>query len=90
MKLIFAILLICITTSAFADTYVRGHTRKDGTYVEPHYRSSPDNSKFNNYSSEGNLNPYSGKEGKVDPYKVDTPYQLNPSLSDPYKNSYGN
>jgi len=31
------------------DVYVNGYTRKDGTYVRPHSRSSPDNDLSNNY-----------------------------------------
>lgn len=30
-------------------TKVNGYSRKDGTYVRPHYRSSPDNDKSNNF-----------------------------------------
>lgn len=63
-------LLICIfalatlTGQAFAkDTYVRGHYRKDGSYVQPHYRSAPDSTVTNNYSFEGNRNPYTGNVG---------------------------
>lgn len=56
--------LLCIftsvfITSAFADTYVRGYHRKDGTYVEPHYRTNPDSRKDNNYSN-GAYNPHKG------------------------------
>lgn len=31
------------------DVRVRGYYRKDGTYVRPHIRSSPDRYKWNNY-----------------------------------------
>lgn len=58
------------TSSVMAQVHVRGHTRKDGTYVAPHYRSSPDGSKANNWSTKGNINPYTGKEGTVNPYKT--------------------
>lgn len=53
---------------AFADTYVNGYTRSDGTYVQPHYRSSPNNTTLDNYSTRGNTNPYTGRQGTVDPY----------------------
>lgn len=53
--------------SAFADTYVRGYTKKNGTYVAPHYRSSPDSSTSNNWSTKGNVNPYTGKRGTKNP-----------------------
>lgn len=43
--------------------YVSGHTRKDGTYVAPHYRSAPNSTKADNWSTKGNVNPYTGKAG---------------------------
>jgi len=46
---------------------VRGYYRKDGTYVQPHYRSAPDGSPYNNWSTKGNVNPYTGEEGRKDP-----------------------
>ena len=48
------------TTSA---VHVRGHLRSNGTYVAPHYRSTPDGRFSNNWSSRGNINPYTGKLG---------------------------
>ncbi len=51
------------------DVSVRGHTRKDGTYVQPHHRKAPNSSKLDNYSTKGNVNPYTGKEGTVDPFR---------------------
>jgi hypothetical protein len=47
------------------DTYVPGYTRSDGTYVQGHYRTLPDASRSNNYSSEGNVNPYTGRRGST-------------------------
>ena len=44
---------------------VGGYTRKDGTYVAPHYRSAPDGSFYNNWSTKGNVNPYTGTPGTV-------------------------
>ena len=35
--------------------------RPDGSYVQPHWRSSPDGIPQNNFSYPGNLNPYTGK-----------------------------
>jgi len=43
--------------------YVRGHVRSNGSYVMPHYRSSPDRSFWNNWSTRGNVNPYTGQLG---------------------------
>jgi hypothetical protein len=42
---------------------VRGYTRKDGTYVAPHMRSAPDGTTSNNWSTKGNVNPYTGQAG---------------------------
>ena len=54
MKLIHALLLVVISNAALADTYVKGYTHKDGTYVEGHTRSSPDQYRYNNYNSQSN------------------------------------
>lgn len=50
-------------SSAFAQVYVQPHQRSDGTHVEGHYRSSPNHTDRDNYSTRGNINPYTGKEG---------------------------
>ena len=42
---------------------VRGHFRDDGTYVAPHMRSREDGVFENNWSTSGNVNPYTGKAG---------------------------
>jgi hypothetical protein len=46
---------------------VRPYTKKDGTQVEGHHRSGPDGSKNNNWSTKGNVNPYTGKPGTKEP-----------------------
>lgn len=43
--------------------WVNGYVRSDGTYVKGHWRSSPDNSFYNNWSTLGNINPYTGEYG---------------------------
>ena len=76
--------LLAAAVPVFAgDTYVRGYTRKDGTYVQPHFRSAPDGNRFNNWSTQGNVNPYTGKEGTRDPYAT------NPSSSTFGGNNWG-
>lgn len=57
------------TKSSAGSTRVRGYTKKDGTYVAPHHRTKPDKSKTNNWSSKGNVNPYTGKKGSKNPDK---------------------
>jgi hypothetical protein len=45
------------------DVSVRGYFRRDGTYVQPHMRSAPDGNFWNNWSTKGNVNPYTGQPG---------------------------
>lgn len=71
MKTMFLLLALAATsTSAIADSHVRGYYKKDGTYVAPHVRTSPNQTKVDNYSTKGNYNPYTGKQGTKDPYKT--------------------
>jgi hypothetical protein len=50
-----------------------GYITKNGTYVAPSIATNPNATKVDNYSSKGNVNPYTGKEGTVDPYKYEAP-----------------
>ena len=59
--------LLCSSGVVFADEYVHGYQRKDGTYVQPHHHSEPDGNPYNNYSYPGNTNPYTGKTAPGDP-----------------------
>lgn len=69
MKTILAVAL-CFATTAFAsDESVGGYMRRDGTYVPPHHRTTPNETKMDNYSTQGNVNPYTGQAGRVDPYQ---------------------
>lgn len=81
----FFIGLICLlsTVGAEAAVHVRGYFRKNGTYVAPHYRSSPDSSVWNNWSTKGNVNPYTGKAGTKDAvtgFSGGTPAQVVPPV----------
>ena len=73
LSLAFLVALIAgtfsLSTSVEAATRIRGYTTRRGTYVMPHYRSTRDSSRFNNYSTRGNYNPYTGKKGYTSPYK---------------------
>lgn len=51
------------TGSKSSSTHVHGYTKKDGIYVEPHQRSTPDKRFENNYTTKGNQNPTTGKDG---------------------------
>jgi hypothetical protein len=63
MGLFLSGLLITTSSTAYANVHVNGYFRKDGTYVQPHYRSNPDGNFYNNWSTKGNINPYTGEEG---------------------------
>ena len=52
---------------ADAAVRVKGYFRKDGTYVQPHYRSNPDGNPYNNWSFPGNINPFTGKVAPGNP-----------------------
>ena len=69
-------IILFVATSFGGDVYVRGYYRSDGTYVQPHYRSAPDGNPWNNFSTYGNVNPYTGQPG----YRRPDSY---------YGNSYG-
>jgi hypothetical protein len=82
-KLIIALALSTIAAGAIArDVQVDGYYRKDGTYVAPHHRTSPDSRRDNNYGSQGNMNPYTGQMGTIDPYIQPQPQ---PYAQPPYR-----
>ena len=58
LRVTFGLLVFTFCASAaLADVYVDGYYRKDGSYVKPHYRSDPDSTPNNNWSTRGNINP---------------------------------
>lgn len=59
--------LLAVAGQAIAADRVQGHVRKDGTYVQPYYRTSPNETARDNYSTRGNANPYTGRQGTVNP-----------------------
>jgi hypothetical protein len=71
LAIIFSIALVFgFISSVSAATRVRGYYKPStGSYVQPYYRSNSDSSRFNNYSTKGNYNPYTGKKGYIDPWR---------------------
>lgn len=84
--------LAVFSNAALADTYVQGHTRSDGTYVQGHYRSEANSTRSDNYSSQGNTNPYTGERGSQrNEYSNPPAYNsTNPSAPppNPYSGTY--
>ena len=68
MTLVIMMLLLSIFASeSLSQVFVRGYYRQDGTFVQPHYRTFPNATTLDNWSTKGNVNPYTGKEGTKDP-----------------------
>jgi len=85
--LVISLILTATASTAIADSYVSGYTRRDGTYVAPYYRSSPDSSYNNNWSVSPNINPYTGQQGSRSPtWNSQTPSFNSPSYN--YRPSY--
>lgn len=68
MKSLLLLASLLIGSLASADVYVDGYTRSNGTYVAPYHRSSPNGTTLDNYSTQGNTNPYTGSTGYRNPY----------------------
>ena len=91
MRYSLALAALVLAAPAFArDVYVQPHVRNDGTYVQGHMRSTPDSSRLNNYSTEGNYNPYTGQAGTQNPYPAYNPqpmpaYPSFPAYQNPYE-----
>jgi len=58
---------LIISQILFSQVKVSGYTKKNGTYVEPYFRSSPNSNPYDNYSFPGNTNPYTGKTSTGNP-----------------------
>ncbi len=69
--LLFAILvastLVAQTVNAVPSHRVNAYTTKRGTHVQAHRQTNPDHSRLNNWSTKGNVNPYTGKPGTKKP-----------------------
>jgi hypothetical protein len=84
------IILLTFSTTGFGQVHVKGYTKSNGTYVEPHTRSSPNSSPYDNYSYPGNTNPYTGKiaTGNPDTYIKNNSKNSEPSTSDIWVEGY--
>ncbi|MFH0771091.1 MAG: hypothetical protein V1933_00525 [Candidatus Omnitrophota bacterium] len=70
-----AVILFVISSTVFAKTVrVKGGLTKSGSYKMPSCRTSPNKTKLDNWSTKGNVNPYTGKKGTADPFG----FKLNP------------
>ena len=73
-KLVVGAVLIALAGPVMAkEVSVRGYVRSDGTYVQPHQQTAPNDTRQDNWSSKPNVNPYTGKQGTVDPWTPKAP-----------------
>jgi hypothetical protein len=67
-KLILSILFIVtgatVNAQSFGnDAWTNGYFNNSGTYVNGYYHTQPNNTNWDNYSTKGNLNPYTNEYG---------------------------
>jgi len=43
--------------------YQKGYLKSDGAYIEGHYKTQPNDTNSDNFSTSGNLNPYTRQSG---------------------------
>jgi hypothetical protein len=55
--------LFLFVVDTLAYVRVKPYFRRNGTYVQPHFRSNPNSFKYDNWSFRGNVNPFSGRRG---------------------------
>lgn len=79
-----AALLMCGSAFAQGVVYRDGYVRKDGVYVPPSYATKPNNTKLDNFSTQGNINAYTGQAGTVNPNAFP---QSPPLISHPKRDS---
>lgn len=83
-QLVIILISFCLLSSAYAKksssgsykshgsssmTNVHGYTKKNGTFVAPHKRTTPNHTQRDNWTSKPNQNPYTGKDGTKEPQR---------------------
>ena len=80
MRKLLALSLLLTPIAAQAQgVYVQPHVRSDGTYVQGHWRSSPNSTRSDNWSTRPNINPYNGRVGTNSPYPTTPSYPSYPT-----------
>ena len=81
---LFLIAFLFTTALSFAQVSVKGYYRSNGTYVQPHQRTAPNYTRNDNYSTIGNVNPYTGKAGTLPRDGYTTSQQTSSSSTSTY------
>ena len=55
--------LVSILSYAQQTVYVKAYVKSDGTYVQTHFRTAPNHTVWDNWSTYPNVNPYTGTVG---------------------------
>lgn len=55
--------------------YIRPYVKSNGKIVNGYLKTYQNNTKFDNFSTKGNINPFTGKKGTVNPYRVPSVYK---------------
>lgn len=73
-RIIITILILALNTfqsksqqKSSTDVPVKSYERRDGTTVPSHFRTTPNYTNQDNFSTKGNTNPYNGKKGTINP-----------------------
>jgi hypothetical protein len=69
MKTFALLLALAIPASAQRHVHVRSSITRNGEYRQSHARSYPNRTRFDNYSTRGNTNPFTGSKGHRKAYK---------------------
>ena len=56
---------------------VNGYIRSNGTYVQPHHRTSSNGTINDNYTTYPTVNPYTGRQGRISPDRYTAPRSYN-------------
>lgn len=57
------IFLLFFSLETLSHQKVKGYHRKNGKIVQAYQRTRKNKNKFDNFSAEGNINPFTGKKG---------------------------
>ena len=84
----FVVCFFSISLFSQKDAAVYGYIKKDSSFIQPIYRTSPRNSMLQYYCNTGSFNPYTGLPDWTEAYqKVSVEYRNN--LPSAYKEKYG-
>lgn len=83
-RLLVGLLIAAALPTAASAEWVNGYLRSDGVYVPGYYRSPANGTPYDNYSTQGNVNPYTGQQGTEKPTYGYTPPATNYQRFTPY------